>query len=54
LVLKRLEVQMSVQGRRRCDSEFKRNAVRLSKEAGRMVPEVAENLGVGRALIYRW
>jgi len=45
---------MSAQGRRRYDSEFKRNAVRLSKEAGRTVPEVAENLGVGRALIYRW
>jgi len=45
---------MSVQGRRKYDSEFERNAVRLSKEAGRTVPEVAENLGVGSALIYRW
>jgi len=45
---------MSVQGRRKYDSEFKRNAVRVSEEAGRTVPEVAENLGVGSALIYRW
>jgi len=40
---------MSVQGRRKYDPEFKRNAVRLSEESGRTVPEVAENLGVGSA-----
>ncbi len=45
---------MSVQGRRKYDPEFKRNAVRLSEEAGRTVHKVAENLGVGSALIYRW
>jgi len=45
---------MSVQNRRRYDPEFKRNAVRLSEEAGRTIREVAENLGIGSALIYRW
>jgi len=45
---------MSVQNRRKYDPEFKRNAVRLSEEAGRTVPEVTENLGVSSALLYRW
>lgn len=45
---------MSVQSRRKYDSEFKRNAVRLSEEPGRTVPEVAENLGISSDLIYRW
>ena len=45
---------MSVQNRRKYDSDFKRNAVLLSEEPGRTVSEVAENLGVNRELIYRW
>ena len=45
---------MSVQNRRKYDSDFKRNAVLLSEEPGRTVSEVAGNLGVNRELIYRW
>ena len=45
---------MSVQNRRKYDSDFKRNAVLLIEEPGRTVSEVAENLGVNRELIYRW
>lgn len=45
---------MSVQQRRKYDSDFKRSAVLLSEEPGRTVAEVAENLGVGKDLIYRW
>jgi len=45
---------MSVQNRRKYDSDFKRNAVLLSEEPGRTVPEVAENLGINSDLIYRW
>jgi len=45
---------MSVQQRRKYDSDFKRSAVLLSEESGRTVAEVAENLGVGKDLIYRW
>ena len=45
---------MSVQNRRKYDSDFKRNAVLLSEEPGRTVSEEAENLGVNRELIYRW
>jgi transposase-like protein len=40
--------------RRNYDSEFKRNAVMLTEEPGRTVPEVAESLGVRPDLIYRW
>lgn len=45
---------MSVQNRRKYDSDFKRNAVLLSEDPGRTVPEVAENLGISSDLIYRW
>jgi len=45
---------MSVQNRRKYDTDFKRNAVLLSEEPGRTVPEVAENLGINKDLIYRW
>ena len=44
---------MSVQ-RRKYDSDFKRNAVQLTEEPGRTVTEVAENLGIGKDLLYRW
>ena len=45
---------MSVQNRRKYDSDFKRNAVQLTEEPGRTVQEVAENLGINSDLIYRW
>jgi len=45
---------MSVQQRRKYDSDFKRNAVQLTEEPGRTVPEVAEKLGVGKDFLYRW
>jgi transposase len=45
---------MSVQQKRKYDSDFKRNAVLLSEEPGRTIPEVAENLGIKNDLLYRW
>jgi transposase len=45
---------MSVQQKRKYDSEFKRNAVLLSEDPGRTIPEVAENLGIKNDLLYRW
>jgi transposase len=45
---------MSVQQRRKYDPDFKRNAVLLSEEPGRVVGEVAENLGIAKDLLYRW
>jgi len=40
--------------RRTYDAEFKRNAVRMIEESGRPASEVAESLGIGVDLIYRW
>lgn len=45
---------MSNLPRRKYDRDFKRNAVLLSGESGRSVPEVAENLGIRQDLLYRW
>ena len=45
---------MSVQQRRKYDSDFKRNAVQLSEEPDRTVANVAENLGIGKDILYRW
>ncbi len=45
---------MSVQQRRKYDSDFKRNAVRLSEDPDRTVADVAENLGIGKDILYRW
>lgn len=36
------------------DRDFKRNAVSLCFEPGRMVAEVAGNLGIAKNLLYRW
>ncbi len=44
---------MSVQ-RRKYDPDFERNAVPLTEEPGRTVIEVAENLGISKALLYKW
>ena len=40
--------------RRKHSGEFKREAVRLTREPGRTVGEVAANLGVDRSLLQRW
>ncbi len=40
--------------RRKYSAEFKREAVRLSREPGRTVGEVATNLGVDSGVLHRW
>ena len=45
---------MSSKPRRKYDRDFKRNAVLLCTEPGRSVSEVAEKLGIGKDLLYRW
>jgi len=45
---------MSSKPRRKYDRDFKRNAVLLCTEPGKSVSEVAENLGIGKDLLYRW
>lgn len=43
-----------VQRRRKYDSEFKREAVRLAEESKKSAAQVARDLGIHRNLIYRW
>ncbi|MCP4670235.1 MAG: IS3 family transposase [Desulfobacula sp.] len=45
---------MNSESRRKFDPDFKRNAVLLCAEPGRSVVEVANNLGIGKDLLYRW
>lgn len=40
--------------RRQFDSEFKREAVRLSYEAGRTMASVARDLGISETNLWRW
>ena len=40
--------------RARYDEEFKRNAVKLSHASPKSVKQVAEDLGVAEAVLYRW
>jgi transposase len=48
-------VQMSTgQNRRKYDREFKLEAVRLSREAGRTVAGVARDLGINENQLHRW
>lgn len=44
---------MSVQ-RTKYDSDFKRNAVQLAEESDKTVAEIADDLGIGKDLLYRW
>ncbi len=45
---------MSLKPRRKYDQDFKRNAVLLCAEPERSVAQIAENLGIGKDLLYRW
>jgi transposase len=40
--------------RRSYDSEFKREAVKLVLEGGRIASEVAKGLGINENVLYRW
>ena len=44
----------SSNSRRKFDSEFKREAVRLVATGGRKASEVARNLGISSNLLHRW
>lgn len=40
--------------RQKFTKEFRREAVRLSRESGRSVREIAEDLGVGMSTLSKW
>jgi len=42
------------QKRRSYDSEFKREAVKLVIEGGRIASEVSKGLGINENILYRW
>lgn len=42
------------ESRRKYDEEFKKNAVQLSYASSRSVKNIAEDLGITEALLYRW
>lgn len=41
-------------GRRKFDTEFKKNAVSLFLSSGKSAKEIAENLGINSAYLYQW
>ena len=40
--------------RRQYTDEFKQEAVRLVREAGRPIAQIARDLGIAESMIYRW
>lgn len=45
---------MSIKTRRQYTEDFKAEAVRLVRESGQPVAQVARNLGIADHLLYRW
>lgn len=45
---------MSVIKRRKYDSEFKKDAIALSKEPGKTDRDVERSLGIPQGMLYRW
>ena len=50
----KLEDGMSIKTRRQYTEDFKAEAVRLVRESGQPVAQVARNLGIADHLLYRW
>jgi transposase-like protein len=50
----KLEVSMATPTRRQFTDAFKSEAVRLTRESGRPVAQVARELGIADNLLYRW
>jgi len=50
----KLEVSMATTTRRQFTDAFKSEAVRLTRESGRPVAQVARELGVSDNVLYRW
>jgi len=50
----KLEVSMATTTRRQFTDAFKSEAVRLMRESGRPVAQVARELGISDNVLYRW
>ena len=50
----KLEVSMATPTRRQFTDAFKSEAVRLTRESGRPVAQVARELGISDTVLYRW
>jgi transposase len=50
----KLEVSMATTTRRQFTDAFKSEAVRLTRESGRPVAQVARELGISDNVLYRW
>jgi transposase len=50
----KLEVSMATTTRRQFTDAFKSEAVRLTREPGRLVAQVARELGISDNVLYRW
>jgi transposase len=50
----KLEVSMATSTRRQFTDAFKSQAVRLTRESGRPVAQVARELGISDNVLYRW
>jgi transposase len=50
----KLEVSMATPTRRQFTDAFKSEAVRLTRESGRPVAQVARELGISDNVLYRW
>ena len=50
----KLEVSLATPTRRQCTDAFKSEAVRLTRESGRPVAQVARELGISDNVLYRW
>jgi transposase len=49
-----MENKMNIKRRRKYDRDFKRNAVLMCDEPGRIIARIAQNLGIPNNLLYRW
>jgi len=45
---------MATPTRRQCTDAFKTEAVRLTRESGRPIPQGSRELGIADNLLYRW
>jgi len=50
----KLEVSMAITTRRQFTDAFKVEAVRLTRESGRPVAQLARELGISDTVLYRW